>query len=197
MIEHKNVLISLDVIEKEFVCNISKCKGACCIEGDLGAPLEKEELPILEEIYSKVEPYLMEEGKKAIREQGTWIKDRDEDFSTTTIDEKECAYAFYDFDQNLKCGIEQAYLDKKIDFRKPISCQLYPIRTVKLNEFEALNYDKWEICSDACVLGEELKVSVFKFLKDPLVRKFGAQWYSEAEEIIEKYQEGEEQKIKK
>jgi hypothetical protein len=189
MIEHKNVLISLDVIEKEFVCNITKCKGACCIEGDLGAPLEKDELEILEKIYPEVEPYLMEEGKKAIQEQGTWIKDWEDDFSTTTIDEKECAYAFYDFDQNLKCGIEQAYLDKKIDFRKPISCQLYPIRTVQLKGFEALNYDKWEICSDACVLGEELKVSVFSFLKDPLIRKFGSDWYSEAEEIIAAYKE--------
>jgi hypothetical protein len=189
MIEHKNVLISLDVIEKEFVCNISKCKGACCIEGDLGAPLENEELEVLEKIYPQVESYLMEEGKKAIQEQGVYIKDWEDDFSTTTIDEKECAYAFYDFEQNLKCGIEQAYLDKKIDFRKPISCQLYPIRTVKLNGFEALNYDKWEICSDACVLGEELKVSVFSFLKAPLIRRFGEGWYSEAEEIIEKYQE--------
>ena len=117
MIEHKNVLISLDVIEKEFVCNISKCKGACCIEGDLGAPLEDDELEILEKIYPQVEPYLMEEGKKAIQQQGVYIKDWEDDFSTTTIDEKECAYAFYDFEQNLKCGIEQAYLDKKIDFR--------------------------------------------------------------------------------
>jgi hypothetical protein len=189
MIEHKNVLISLDLIEKEFVCNINKCKGACCIEGDLGAPLEKDELEVLEKIYPEVEPYLMEEGKKAIEEQGTWIKDWEDDFSTTTIDEKECAYAFYDFEQNLKCGIEQAYLDKKIDFRKPISCQLYPIRTVQLKGFEALNYDKWEICSDACALGEQLKVSVFSFLKEPLIRKFGSEWYSEAEDIIVAYKE--------
>ena len=189
MLEHKNVLISLDVIEKEFVCNISKCKGACCIEGDLGAPLEKEELKILDSIYHKVEPYLMEKGKKAIKEQGTWIKDWEDDYSTTTIDEKECAYAFYDFNQNLKCGIEQAYLDKKIEYRKPISCQLYPIRTVKLKGYEALNYDKWDICSDACTLGEQLQVSVFSFLKEPLIRKYGKQWYSEAEQIIIKYKE--------
>jgi hypothetical protein len=194
MIEHKNVLISLDVIKKEFVCNISKCKGACCIEGDLGAPLENDELEILEKIYPKVEPYLMEAGKKAIQEQGVYIKDWEDEFSTTTVDEKECAYAFYDFDQNLKCGIEQAYLDKKIDYRKPISCQLYPIRAVKLNEFEALNYDKWDICSDACVLGEELKVSVFSFLKDPLIRRYGETWYSEAKEIIATYIEEESTK---
>lgn len=192
MIEHKNVLISPDVIEKEFVCNITKCKGACCIEGDLGAPLEEEELEILEKIYPKVEPYLMEKGKKAIQEQGVYIKDWENDFSTPTIDDKECAYVFYDFEGNLKCGIEQAYIDKKIDYKKPISCHLYPIRTMKLSGFEALNYDVWDICSDACTLGKELKVSVFSFLKEPLIRKYGAEWYSEAEKVVEAYKEQEQ-----
>lgn len=187
MIEHKKVLITEDVINKEFVCNIKKCKGACCIEGDLGAPLEDGELQILEDIYPHVEPYLMEAGKKAIKEQGKYIEDWEDDYSTPTIDGKECAYVFYDFKGNLKCGIEQAYNDGKITYKKPISCHLYPIRPTKLNDYEALNYDRWEICSDACTLGEKLKVTVFEFLKEPLIRKYGQEWYAEAETVIEAF----------
>lgn len=187
MLEHKGVLIAADVLEEQFVCDLNKCKGACCIEGDLGAPLEQDELKKLEEVYDKVEPYLMESGKEAIKEQGVYIKDWEDDFSTPTIEGKECAYVFYDFNGHLKCGIEQAYLDGKIDYRKPISCAMYPIRVVKLNDFEALNYDRWEICSDACSLGKELKTTVFDFLKRPLSEKYGKEWVEEVSEIIPEY----------
>ncbi len=187
MLEHKGVLIAADVLEEQFVCDLNKCKGACCIEGDLGAPLEQDELKKLEKVYDKVEPYLMESGKEAIKEQGLYIKDWEDDFSTPTIGGKECAYVFYDFNGHLKCGIEQAYLDGKIDYRKPISCAMYPIRVVKLNDFEALNYDRWEICSDACSLGKELKTTVFEFLKRPLSDKYGKEWVDEVSEIIPEY----------
>ncbi|MEM9858426.1 MAG: DUF3109 family protein [Bacteroidota bacterium] len=185
MIEIGKTILSDDVKEQFFVCNLEKCKGACCVEGDLGAPLEEDELPILEEIYSKVKPYLSEAGVEAIREQGTYILDEDGEYSTPTIQGKECAYAVYDEKGILKCGIEQAFLEGETDFKKPISCHLYPIRATKYEEFEALNYDRWDICSPACDLGNQLNVPVYKFLKDPLIRKYGEDWYQGLTEIIE------------
>lgn len=185
MIELGNVILSDDIKEKFFVCNLEKCKGACCVEGDLGAPLENDELIKLVEVYEHVEPYLSEEGKKAIQEQGKYVLDEDDEYSTPTIEGKECAYAIYDDRGILKCGIEQAYLDGKIGFKKPISCHLYPIRAKKYDQFEALNYDRWSICSPACSLGEELQVPVYKFLKDALIRKYGEQWYSDLVKLIE------------
>lgn len=173
------VLVSDDVKSVEFVCHLEKCKGACCVEGELGAPLEEDELPVMKEIQSAVAPYLTEDGKKAIAEQGPYLLDEDGDYSTPTIGGRECAYAHYDAKGVLKCGIEQAYLDGKISYRKPISCHLYPIRITKKKDFEAVNYHKWSICSDACTLGKSLQVPLYKFLKDPLIRKYGEQWYAE------------------
>ncbi len=185
MIELGKTILSDDIKEQFFVCNLEKCKGACCVEGDLGAPLEESELPILEEIYNKVKPYLTVEGIKAIERQGTYILDEDREYSTPTIEGKECAYAVYDEKGILKCGIEQAYLDGKTDFKKPISCHLYPIRATKYSEFEALNYDRWDICSPACDLGSSLNVPIYKFLKEPLIRRYGQQWYADLVKIIE------------
>lgn len=155
------------------------------MEGDLGAPLEQDELLVLKEIYDTVKPYLSKEGINAIEEQGTYVLDEDGDYSTPTVDGKECAYAVYDDRGILKCGIEQAHLEGKIDFKKPISCHLYPIRTTKYSEFEALNYDRWDICSPACDLGSQLNVPVYKFLKEPLIRKYGKDWYDELIRVIE------------
>ena len=179
MIVIDRTIISDDIKENFFVCNLQKCKGACCVEGDLGAPLEKEELEILEKIYPQVKPYLSAEGQAVIEKEGTWIKDWEDDYSTPTIGDRECAYAIYDEKGILKCGIEQANRDGKIDFKKPISCHMYPIRVTKYEEYDALNYDRWSICSDACTLGGELKVPIYKFLKEPLVRKYGQAWYDE------------------
>ncbi|MEM1405288.1 MAG: DUF3109 family protein [Bacteroidota bacterium] len=185
MIELGKTILSDDIKEQFFVCNLKKCKGACCVEGDLGAPLEESELPILEDIYDQVKPYLTSEGNNAIENQGAYILDDDKEYSTPTIEGKECAYAVYDKKGILKCGIEQAYLDGKIDFKKPISCHLYPIRATKYSEFEALNYDRWDICSPACDLGSSLNVPIYKFLKEPLIRKYGQQWYADLVKIIE------------
>lgn len=185
MIKVGEILVSDDVRDKEFVCNLEKCKGACCVEGDFGAPLEESELAILEEIYPKVKPYLSKEGIKAIEEQGKHTVDEDDELVTPIINGRECAYAIYDKKNVLKCGIEQAYLDGKISWKKPISCHLYPIRVTQKKNFEALNYHKWHICSDACTLGKELQVPVYKFLKDPLIRKYGAPWYNELVDVIE------------
>ena len=187
MIKVGDILVSDDIKDVEFVCHLDKCKGACCVEGDLGAPLEEEELSIMNEILEEVKPYLTPDGLKAIEEQGTYILDEDGDYSTPTIGGKECAYSHYDEKGVLKCGIEQANLDGKIGFKKPISCHLYPIRITKNKQgFEAVNYHKWSICSAACSFGKSLQVPLFKFLKEPLVRKYGAGWYDELTKAIEK-----------
>jgi len=185
MIVLQHTVISDDVKDKFFVCNLDKCKGACCVEGDLGAPLEEEELQLLHDNYESIKPYLSRAGQQAIAEQGLYIKDWEDDFSTTTINNRECAYAIYDENLTLKCGIEQAYLDGKITWKKPISCHLYPIRITKYDGFEALNYDKWEICNPACGFGADLGVRVYQFLKEPLIRKYGEDWYQELEDLVE------------
>jgi hypothetical protein len=187
-----NIYISDDVIEEAFVCDLIQCKGACCVEGDLGAPLEKEETKILAQILDKVRPYLTKAGLSAIEQQGAFIRDEEGDFSTTTIDGKECAYSFYDTRGILKCGIEQAYLDGKTDFPKPISCHLYPIRVTKLAEEEALNYHRWHICEPACQLGKSLQVPIYRFLKNALIRKYGEEWYQALQAQVEASQSSEE-----
>jgi hypothetical protein len=185
MIKVGEVLVSDDIKEKEFVCNLEKCKGACCVEGDFGAPLQQDELAILEEIYPAVKPYLSKEGIAVIEKEGTHTVDDDGDLCTPIIAGRECVYAIYDEKKVLKCGIEQAYLDGKIGFKKPISCHLYPIRITQKKNFEAVNYHKWSICSPACALGKELQVPLYKFLKAPLIRKYGEAWYNELVQVIE------------
>lgn len=178
MIQIDDKLISEDLFSEEFVCNLSKCKGACCVEGDVGAPLDKNETLILERIFEQVKPYLRPEGVKALEEQGTWAIDpSDNDFVTPMVEGRECAYVIFDEKGITKCGIEKAYEDGAVDWQKPISCHLYPIRVDEYRTFTALNYHKWEICSDACTLGKELKVPIYKFVKTPLIRKYGDEFY--------------------
>lgn len=178
-------VIASDVVGESFVCDLNKCKGACCVEGDLGAPLEENELEKIDEVVPLVKPYLSKEAIEVLDTQGGFVLDEEGDFSTTTINNKECAFAFYDEQKILKCSIEQAWKDGKTDFQKPISCHLYPIRIKNLGEYEAINYDRWHICAPACDLGAELKVPVYKFLKDPLIRKYGEDWYEKLEAQIE------------
>lgn len=185
MIKVGEILVSDDIAHVEFVCHLEKCKGACCVEGELGAPLEENELQVMREIQETVKPYLTPEGLKNIEQQGPYILDEDGDFSTPTVGGKECAYAHYDQQGILKCGIEQAYLDGKISFRKPISCHLYPIRITRKKNLEAVNYHEWSICSAACTLGKSLKIPLYKFLKEPLIRKYGETWYDELVGLIE------------
>ncbi len=178
----QDVLVSNDVVEKHFLCNLNACKGACCVEGDSGAPLESHERQILSQIYEDVKPYLTTEGIQAIEEAGVSVYyDEAEEYGTPLIDNGPCAFITYDQLGIAKCGIEQAHIDGKIDFKKPISCHLYPIR-VEANEesgFEAMNYDKWDICSAACELGKKKQLPVYKFLKDAIIRKYGEDFYEE------------------
>ena len=185
MIIIQETVISDDIADNFFVCNLEACKGACCVEGDLGAPLEEPELKILEQEYANIKPFLTAAGQAAIAAQGLYIKDWEGDYSTTTIDDKECAYALYDERGILKCGIEQAYLAGATTFKKPISCHLYPIRITRYEGFDALNYDRWDICNPACAFGASLGVPVYRFLKEPLSRKYGEGWYGELVREIE------------
>ncbi|QQR99247.1 MAG: DUF3109 family protein [Sphingobacteriales bacterium] len=189
MIIIDDVLISDDVLEKQFVCNISKCKGACCIEGDSGAPVEKEERKILKKIFPKIKKYLTQEGIEAIEKQGTSVDEEDDEyasFATPLINGGACAYINYDENGTVVCGIEQAYRDGVIDYQKPISCHLYPIRLKRMDTMLAMNYDYWEICKDACTLGKKLKVPVYQFLKEPIIRKFGEEFYEILEQASKK-----------
>ena len=180
MIVVGDTYISDDVADKHFVCDLQKCKGACCVEGDLGAPLEEDELQILKDVYEHVKPYMSGEAQMTVEENGMYLLDEDGDYSTTTINGAECVFAIYDDQKILKCAIEQAYLDGKITYKKPISCHLYPIRIKQFdNKYTTINYDRWSICAPACDLGKSLKVPVYKFLKDPLIRKFGEDWYKQ------------------
>ncbi|MBC6399645.1 MAG: DUF3109 family protein [Ekhidna sp.] len=184
MIRAGKVLVADDVISEQFVCDLNKCKGACCVEGDLGAPLDEDEPDKIEEVIDLVKPYLSKEAVEVLEKKGGYLLEEDGDLSTTTIDGKECAFAFYDDQGILKCSIEQAHKEGKTDFKKPVSCHLYPIRVSKLPDFEVLNYDMWHICSPACDLGKERKVPVYKFLEEALTRKFGKEWFEELERKV-------------
>ena len=187
MFQLGKTLVSEEIVEKDFVCNLSACKGAFCINGDAGAPLEKEETKILEEIYPKIKSFLRKEGIDAIEKQGTWVTGDFGELETPLINEADCAYVIFDKKNTALCAIEEAYNQGVIDWKKPVSCHLYPIRVTDYNEFSAVNYNKWEICDDACTLGKELQVPVYKFVKQALVRKFGEDWYSELEKVAENY----------
>ncbi|GCD77283.1 hypothetical protein JCM31826_07650 [Thermaurantimonas aggregans] len=182
-VEIDGAVVAEDVMAKEFVCNLARCKGACCVHGDAGAPLEEEETRILEKEFENIKPFLRPEGIRAIEEQGTWLKDpRDGDPVTPLVEGKECAYVVFDADGIAKCGIELAWKAGATTFQKPISCHLYPIRITKYKTFEAVNYHRWEICSPACELGAQLKVPVYVFLKSAIIRKYGKEWYQKLDE---------------
>lgn len=174
-------LISDELLEEKFVCDLAACKGACCEEGDLGAPLEAEEIDLIEANIQQIKPFMSEAGRALLKTAGFYEMAPDGDLVTTTIDQKACVFAVKDDGGSWKCAVEQAHRAGKSDFLKPISCHLYPIRIEKLKAYEALNYHRWDICKPACSCGNSLNVPVYKFLKTPLVRKYGADWYEALE----------------
>lgn len=181
-------LISTELFSRKFVCDLNACKGACCVEGDQGAPLAMEEVDILEEIYEDVKPYMRQEGIEAVEAEGVFYMDPWNEPATTLVNNQECAFVYFDEQGITKCAIEQAFLEGKITWKKPISCHLYPIRVKKIGENIALNYDEWNICKPACACGEQLNVPVYKFLKEPITRAFGADFYTDLLEIDETLQ---------
>lgn len=187
MFQLGKTLVSEEIIEKDFVCNLTACKGACCVDGDAGAPLEESETEILEAIYSDVKPFLRPEGIKAIESQGTWVIGEDGEWETPLIQGKECAYTVFNADGVAKCGIEEAFNRGATAWRKPVSCHLYPVRVTEYSSLTAVNYHKWQLCDPACELGEQLQVPVYKFVRDALIRKFGERWYAELEEVARQH----------
>jgi hypothetical protein len=183
MLAIQKTLVSLDLLEKHFVCDLNACKGACCVKGDAGAPVTDEEINLLEDIIDDILPYLDDEGKAMIAEKGVFEIDVDGDKGTALLENGRCAFSLVDDNGMVSCGIEKAHIDGKIDFKKPISCHLYPVRITEHKEYDAVNYNKWDICKPACDCGAKLDVPLFKFLKDALTRKYGNEWYEELEMI--------------
>jgi hypothetical protein len=183
MIIIDDTLISEELLDKKFVCDLAACKGACCEEGDLGAPLDIEEIDAIEANLKGIRPFMSAAGLKLLDQEGFYEAAPGEELVTTTIDGKACVFAIQDDTQTWKCAIELAHKAGQSDFLKPISCHLYPIRIEKLKNYEGLNYDQWDICSPACACGDRLEVPVYKFLKGPLVRKYGADWCDALEAV--------------
>lgn len=189
MIEIDNILISDEIVEKEFVCNLDKCKGGCCVDGDAGAPLTRDEANIIEDLYPLLKKSLSPRAIQEIENQGTYTYDDEFDIVTPIIDGGICVYGFYDENNIVKCAIEKLYYEGKTDFKKPISCHLYPIRvTETTNGMELLNYEpRKKLCSPACKLGEQLQVPVYRFLKEPLIRKYGEDVYDVIDDIAKEH----------
>ena len=178
MIAIDNILVSDEIVEEQFVCDLEKCKGGCCVDGDAGAPLENEELIELNEVYSAVFPYLTKEARLKIEKEGKYLYDKEFGWVTPTLKNGMCAYGIVDKNGVVKCGIEQAYNDGKTDWKKPISCHLFPIRIKKTTKAELVNYEPREdLCSAACLLGKRLKIPVYQFVKEALIRKYGSDFY--------------------
>lgn len=195
MIAIDNVLVSDDVIEAKFVCDLHKCKGGCCEDGDAGAPLEKEEKKILDENFDVIKPYLTREGLDEIERHGKYLYDREFGWVTPTVGGKICAYGFRDAHGIIKCGIEQAYYDGKLQWKKPLSCHLYPIKISKGKTYTNVNYEPRDVlCRPGCALGKKLKLPVYQFLKEAIVRKFGNEFYSTLHQIAVEHFEEEKSK---
>ncbi len=188
MIAIDNVLISDDVIEARFVCDLHKCKGGCCEDGDAGAPLEKKEMQIIGENFKQIEPYLSAEGLDVIKKKGKFLYDKEFGWVTPTINNAICAYGFRDKHGIIKCGIEAAHNDGKLNWRKPISCHLFPIKTTRTKDYTMVNYEPREgLCNPGCVLGKKVKMPVYQFLKESLIRKFGEVFYNTLDQIALDY----------
>lgn len=183
MLAIKHTLVSEDLLEKHFVCDLGACKGACCVKGDAGAPLLAEEVDILARILPDVLPYMDATGREAVAAKGVSEVDSDGDIGTTLVADGRCAFATIDRWGMVSCSIEQAHRDGKVDWKKPVSCHLYPVRVKQYMDFEAVNYDRWDICKAARVCGEKHQVPLFRFVKEALIRRFGQDWYDELETV--------------
>lgn len=181
MLQIDNTLISLDLLEERFFCDLFACKGICCVEGDAGAPLEKDEIEKLKEVLPQVWDDLPKSSQKVIEKQGVYYIDDDGEPVTSIVGRKECVFAYKEKSGIWKCAVEKAYREGRIDFYKPISCHLYPVRLQKFKELTAVNVHRWNVCDCARSNGQNLNVPVYKFLKEPLIRQFGSEWYEQLE----------------
>ncbi len=183
LVEIDDKIVSTDLFSEKFVCDLSKCKGACCVKGNGGAPLTGKEVELIEDNLEQIKPFMSEKGIQTIKDEGVYYLDEEDAPATKLIDKKECCFVYFDNSNTAKCSIETAYKSGEIDFNKPQSCHLYPIRIKEFTEFTALNYEEWDICAPACSLGQSLKVPVYKFLKEPITRVFGRSFFDELSKI--------------
>lgn len=181
MLQIDDTIISLDLLDQCFVCDLDTCKGICCVEGDDGAPLEEEEVKIIEDLLPIIWDDLTEVSKALIKKQGVSYIDSDGEPVTSIVNGEECVFTYTDDQGQCKCAIEKAFREGKTDFYKPISCHLYPVRLQKYDNYTAVNYHQWSVCNCARKLGGKLGVPVYQFLKEPLIRKFGKEWFEELE----------------
>jgi len=177
----QNTLVSLDVIEKEFCCDLDTCRGCCCIEGDAGCPVTDEELQQIEQLMPELLPQMTKEAREVVEQQGLSYLDPSGEQVLSIVNGKDCIFARTDHNGWCYCLIEKAYNAGKIDFKKPISCHLYPIRLTKVGDYTGLEYHRWDICHCARVLGKKKHIPIYQFLKEPLIRRFGQAWYDELE----------------
>ena len=183
MIEIGKTIVSFDVFEEYFLCDLMKCKGACCVEGDSGAPITSEEAQEIEKNLSVVKRYMTAEGMNIIDRQGVSVIDEDGDLVTLLVGNKECAFTFTDENGITRCAIEKAFITDNISFRKPVSCHLFPIRITTYKRFDAVNYQKIKICKPGRDCGKSAKMPLYQFLKEPLIRKYGNEWYEQLCEV--------------
>lgn len=184
MIVIDDTLVSEELGKIYFSCDLHNCHGDCCVEGDAGAPLEEEEISILEDALDDIKPYMTEEGKSVVEKNGVFDYDIDGEWVTPLVNDRECAFVYFENGISF-CAIEKAWREGKIKFQKPVSCHLYPVRLKKLKFNTAVNYDHWEICNPALLKGKKNNVKVYQFLKEPLIRKFGKKWYQKLSEAFE------------
>ena len=177
------VLVSDELVDGYFCCDLNECKGMCCLDGDVGAPLSPDEIGDLEDAYPVFKKYLTDEGVDKIEKDGCFDYDMEGEFVTPLLADEACAFICYE-NGVAKCAIEKAFYEGEIDFPKPISCHLYPIRIKILPDYEALNYHKWHVCRNACENGKQKQIKIYRFLKNALIRKYGEEWYQELEKLV-------------
>ena len=183
MILLENTIVSDEIKETFFCCDMAKCKGACCVEGDAGAPLDEEEISLLEDYIDEIKPFMVPEGITEVEEMGVFDYDAGGKFVTPLIHGKECAFVYFE-DGIARCAIEKAFQEKKIPFAKPISCHLYPIRIKSTQVSDLLNYHKWPICQKALAKGYHEKIPLYQFLEGALIRKYGRTWYNKLVKLL-------------
>lgn len=189
MLQIQDTLVSLDLAEQFFCCDLDKCLGECCIEGDAGAPVADDELQKLKDVVEVVWDDLLPQARERIREKGVAYIDEEGDLVTQIVDGANCVFTTYGEGGKCLCAIEKAYREGRTDFRKPISCYLYPLRLTKYPTFTAVNYHRWKICKCATVLGRAKGLRLYRFMREPLIERFGQAWYDELVEACEAYLE--------
>lgn len=189
MLQIQNALVSLDLAEDFFVCDLAKCLGQCCIEGDAGAPITEDEKKKLEEVLPVVWDDLLPAAREVIECQGVAYTDEEGDLVTSIVDGRDCVFTTYAPGGMCLCAVEKAFRERKCDWRKPMSCYLYPLRLTEYPDFTAVNYHRWKICKCARTLGRKEGVRLYEFMRGPLTERFGAEWYDELKQACEAYLE--------